>query len=963
MSNKGVLGALATVAAIALLVLHLGYAFAQEEALLYAEDFESGTAEGWRLEPGWQVAQHDAGTGLVGRGHVWARLTNEAWEDYRFRFKVRLVPAGALHANLRLAGPSRYFIGLNRDRIYLNKQTGPDSFSGNLATAAGLGAGWQTIEIAGYGPTLSVSVNEQLVLEFTDPEPLTSGGIAFESLGESQVYIDDVEVWGPAPGPTPTAVAGAHWIRTGGPLGGLGYDVRMHPENPDIMYVTDAFAGVFKSLDGGATWFPSNNGITTRAGTSGDAIPIFCLTIDPNNPSIVWAGTQNLRGIFKSEDGGETWVEKTNGIVEREGITFRGITIDPRSSDIVYAAAELSSWAWSPDGRERVGREFDKTQGVVYKTTDGGETWTAIWRGDNLARYVWINPQAPDTLYVSTGIFDREAANSDHTTNTPGGVGVLKSTDGGRTWRPVNDGITNLYVGTLFMHPEDPNILLAGSSNNAFWDGAGVFLTTNGGESWKKVLPDGVQSVEISTLDPNVAYAGNPEFIYKSQDGGRTWQARADEEEMGWGAPGVEAGFPIDFQVDPRDSDRIFANNYGGGNFMSADGGATWINASDGYTGAQVRAIAASPESPGQVLAAARSGIFTSSDGGRTWLGLNHDQASGLEWNAVAVDPSDPSHLLAANNWHGLLFESRDQGHSWEIADIPRVDMQAYQVIAFAPSALKTVYAGTGAFFSAGVFDVNLPASGVFVSRNGGRTWEEANDELTEDAHITDLAVHPVEPRVVYAAAPNSGLFRTDDGGGSWIRLAGFPEKARPRAVAIHPSRQESIFVGVEFGGLYRSLDSGATWEPVAAGLPPEASITSIVFNPLDPDLMFFADLFSGVYRSNDGGVEWYRSNEGLRTRSVNALAFSSDGRHLYAATEGEGVYRLDLEGRAPESARPAAEVDPPATEEVPVEAAGEALDEPAGEAPGLPAVDLPCLGGLASLAFAATWMLHQRRR
>ena len=75
---------------------------------------------------------------------------------------------------------------------------------------------------------------------------------------------------------------GLRWVRTGGPLGGLGYDVRMRPDNPDILYVTDAWSGVNVSVDGGRTWRPSNNGIITRAGDSGDAVPVFCLTIDPH---------------------------------------------------------------------------------------------------------------------------------------------------------------------------------------------------------------------------------------------------------------------------------------------------------------------------------------------------------------------------------------------------------------------------------------------------------------------------------------------------------------------------------------------------------------------------------------------------------------------------------------------------------------------------------------------------------
>jgi hypothetical protein len=83
------------------------------------------------------------------------------------------------------------------------------------------------------------------------------------------------------------------WIRCGGPLGGLGYDIRMHPDDPDTMFVTDSYAGVFRSDDAGQSWYPSSNGIEVHGGDSGDALHAFCLTIDPVNPSTIWAGLQD----------------------------------------------------------------------------------------------------------------------------------------------------------------------------------------------------------------------------------------------------------------------------------------------------------------------------------------------------------------------------------------------------------------------------------------------------------------------------------------------------------------------------------------------------------------------------------------------------------------------------------------------------------------------------------------------
>jgi hypothetical protein len=137
------------------------------------------------------------------------------------------------------------------------------------------------------------------------------------------------------------------WTKLGGPQGGLGYDIRMRPDNPDIMFVTDAWAGIHISMDGGINWRNINKGITTRAGPSGDAVPVFCATIDPNNNDIIWIGTQNARGIYRSENRGNTWEKRINGIEEDMGITFRGITVEPGNSNVVYAAAEISSFEWS----------------------------------------------------------------------------------------------------------------------------------------------------------------------------------------------------------------------------------------------------------------------------------------------------------------------------------------------------------------------------------------------------------------------------------------------------------------------------------------------------------------------------------------------------------------------------------------------------------------------------------------
>jgi hypothetical protein len=129
----------------------------------------------------------------------------------------------------------------------------------------------------------------------------------------------------------------------------------------------------------------------------------------------------------------------------------------------------------------------------------------------------------------------------------------------------------------------------------------------------------------------------------------------------------------------------------------------------------------------------------------------------------------------------------------------------------------------------------------------------------------------------------------------------GLPGSPAALSVTLHPADASIVYAGLDRAGLYRSADGGATWQSSAVGMNPEAAVSDIAFDPTDLQVMYAADRFSGVYRSTDGGSTWMPINVGLRTRAVNALAISSDGQHLYAATEGEGVFRLDLSGQPPQ--------------------------------------------------------------
>ena len=249
------------------------------------------------------------------------------------------------------------------------------------------------------------------------------------------------------------------------------------PSNPAILYAGTS-SGVFRTTDAGANWSDSSTGLPNSS-------DVYALAIDPSNPAVVYAGTggtsNTARGIFKSTDGGASWTDSSNGLTHPliSGLGVGALAIDPSNPAIVYAGTGTGTF----------------TAAGIFKTTDGGATWTATNTGlpDVFTVHALaIDPSNPAIVYAGTG------------TGTPGGV--FKTIDGGASWTASSTGLPDFpYVDTLAIDPSDPATLYAGT------EGAGVFKSTDAGATWQPtaaVLEAAEPPIVVDPAEPAVNEGG-----------------------------------------------------------------------------------------------------------------------------------------------------------------------------------------------------------------------------------------------------------------------------------------------------------------------------------------------------------------------------------------------------------------------------------------------------------------------
>jgi photosystem II stability/assembly factor-like uncharacterized protein len=591
---------------------------------------------------------------------------------------------------------------------------------------------------------------------------------------------------------TPAAPAASSadgtWVPIG-PPGGTTSKLVLHPRNPNILWAATRTAGVFKSVTGGAAWFPSREGLASSE--------IGALAVAPSDPDILYAATAPARftrasNFFRSSDGGRTWTAGARRSVN-------ALAVDPRDPQTIYAGAT-----------------------GVYKSVDGGASWRRTGRRDVPTHALVFDPRDPKVLY---------AAGSD---------GVARSEDGGASWTALSDGIVRDTIIALVIDPKQPRRMWARGIN---FSGA-VYRTTNGGARWRRFRgPSPVSQPGTLAL-----------------------------------VPAAGRGLPI-----------LWAGTQNGA-FRSLDGGVTWEDASPDLHHRWIEALVAHPDRPGVLWAASpfssrrdhAPGIFKSVDGGTSWRASNRGLLA-LPVFSLALDPVTPGVLWAGSPYVAGVLRSTDGGATWMERNGNREPLEVVSDLAVDPRDPETVWAAS---------------RGVFVTEDGGATWEARSEGLVDEGgnfasvHVLQLAA--AHPSVAYAgtSAPEGArLYKTVDAGAHWVQLASLPALFHIADVLVDPRDPDVVAVTtddfeLERGALWISRDGGATWE--AAPLGGSSYVWSLAIDPHNPDVLY-AGGDEGIFRSADSGRTWQRVAD-LQVADHPDLVVSPTGA-VWASTR-TGVYR-----------------------------------------------------------------------
>jgi photosystem II stability/assembly factor-like uncharacterized protein len=473
--------------------------------------------------------------------------------------------------------------------------------------------------------------------------------------------------------------------------------------------------------------------------------------------------------------------------------------------------------------------------------------------------------------------------------------GVYKTVDAGASWSAINAGLEIAFPGIvtgLVVDPISPSILYVAIFQGVTpGTGVWVFKSTDGGSTWQAAvdgLPRGqgyVGPLAIDPKSPNILYVGTTKVFITGEIGDRCRLFKTHDAGAHWDLVGLD-GICVDhIVVDPRAPTTLYVTTSSLGIFKSEDGGLSWRSVNSGLPNLYPTALAIDPNNSFTLYAgldpyqsAPVSGVTTavykSIDGGASWFpangGLGRPSVS-----ALAVDPAAPSTvymgaMVGPTDWG--VYKSVDGGATWTQMN-SGLSNPAILSLVIDPSSPANLYVGKD-------------SGGVDRTTDGGVSWSATN---LPASRISGLAIDPVSPTTLYAGTNGSsdyGVFKSTDGGKSW-EATSLPASSVNKLV-LDPASPSTLYAGVV--GVMKSVDAGATWIPANAGLggPTLNSVTALALDPLAPGTIYAGTSNvrgngePGIYRTTDGLSWTYLTSIGTSTRGFVADA-TSPGT-IYAA-------------------------------------------------------------------------------
>ncbi len=691
--------------------------------------------------------------------------------------------------------------------------------------------------------TLIITLINPVRVEFSPPVPFDSVK-KFDHAPVGQIFTQpDYKSWtfiGPKP------IHNEPWSGNAD-VSGRVTSIAVDPTNTQVAYITGAQGGVWKTTDGGANWTPLTDGLSSLA--SG------YVTIDPNNNLTLYYGTGELHycgdcfygdGLFKSTDGGQTWTKIAS--TSQVGTRIAKVLVNPSNSNTIFVASNA---------------------GLVV-SRDGGSSWSVALNVSH-CNDVEINPSNTNIIYASFY-----------------GYGVYKSTDGGYTWTKLTNGLpsTGFTRIELAIAPSSPDVVYASFASSVY-NLLGLYKTTDGGASWTilsntpdYLVPQGFYDhcIIVDPTNPNIVYAGgvypydaSHYGLVMTTDGGNTWTDITFASDNTKLHPDMQALF--------ISSDGVLWVATDGGVWKTSNPGATWTDLNATLAITQFYTVGLHPTRSDSMLGG------TQDNGTPIYTGtVDWNELSSGDGGPCLFDWYDPGYYMTSyvqlQNillYHNGSFQS-DIAGPW----VGERASWANGPLVMDPSNHNTIYVGTYR---------------VWKTTDYGNSWTAISGDLTSGSgYLLSLAIPPSNTNIIYTGSSDGYVYVYN---GAWTRIDGGTfGSSGITDIIVNPSNSQEIYLSVDASSgsrVYKSSNGGTTWTDLTGSLPSGLRGLSLAvdFTTATPQIYLGTDY--GVYFTADNGTTWSLVGPGLPKLAIFELKIDTANNYLVAASHGRGMWRTQL--------------------------------------------------------------------